>query len=283
MNLFPHDLPSRTLPPLHEVQGVLLYEERHLSTRSPDHDGAAVLEMTGRLLRAGSAAARESLVRAELEALGVDSLEYGKVHWRNGVLEPVSFLTSYADADWLQRYCELRYWEVDGRLQAGAATGAPQWWSVAGELERERAAPLPRPHAIRMLQQLAQAGVASGLTVVLSAPALSQGAVLHFLSRRDDAAWADRQTLAGALLLAVSLHEFIVSHTAPAAAAEMAAGLSALQSRIADCVARGLSDKEVARSLALSRHTVDYHLRVLRSRFKARNRVQLAQAISLGS
>jgi DNA-binding CsgD family transcriptional regulator len=41
---------------------------------------------------------------------------------------------------------------------------------------------------------------------------------------------------------------------------------------------QGRSDKEIAYRLELSAHTVDYHMRQLRRRFAARNRVQIVSA-----
>jgi DNA-binding NarL/FixJ family response regulator len=56
------------------------------------------------------------------------------------------------------------------------------------------------------------------------------------------------------------------------------AELSSVQGDILRCVARGLSNKEIARNLVMSSSNVDYHLRCLRKRFLARNRVQLVRA-----
>jgi DNA-binding NarL/FixJ family response regulator len=55
-------------------------------------------------------------------------------------------------------------------------------------------------------------------------------------------------------------------------------GLSPVQRSILRCVARGLSNKEIARSLVMSPYNVDYHLKCLRKRFSVRNRVQLTRA-----
>jgi DNA-binding NarL/FixJ family response regulator len=54
--------------------------------------------------------------------------------------------------------------------------------------------------------------------------------------------------------------------------------LSSVQGDILRCVARGLSNKEIARDLFMSSYNVDYHLRGLRKRFLARNRAQLVRA-----
>ena len=54
--------------------------------------------------------------------------------------------------------------------------------------------------------------------------------------------------------------------------------LSRTQQEVLRCVVRGMADKEISAQLQLSPHTVDYHLRQLRKRFGARNRVQLLLA-----
>jgi len=195
------------------------------------------------------------------------------MHWQGERLQPVSLLSTYAPPDWAAAYCRNRFWECDTRLKCASLAGAPFVWSVADEQPRLATTQ-------HMFQMLKAYGVGSGITICLGTPGASQGVAMHFLSRHADRQWASKEKLAAALLLGVCLHEFIAKHTLPVAASRIASGMSALQARIADCVQRGFSDKEVARSLALSRHTVDYHLRALRHRFNVRNRVQLAQAIA---
>lgn len=65
---------------------------------------------------------------------------------------------------------------------------------------------------------------------------------------------------------------------APAAAAAPAPTLSRTQQEVLRCLVRGMADREISEHLKLSPHTVDYHLRQLRKRFGARNRVQLILA-----
>jgi DNA-binding CsgD family transcriptional regulator len=72
------------------------------------------------------------------------------------------------------------------------------------------------------------------------------------------------------------------ARAAPAADAAPAAApvppLSRTQRDVLRCLVRGMADKEISAHLQLSTHTVDYHLRQLRKRFGARNRVQLLLA-----
>jgi DNA-binding CsgD family transcriptional regulator len=277
----PHTRPAHETPAATSstVDGVFLYDEPYLMPTGQVPESVLGLELMASLHRATCAAEREHAVRAELRAIGVDWLEYGKVQWRGGRIEPMSFLCTYSPPTWTAAYCANRFWETDSRLRPDSCAGAPCLWTVDEELGRLGHSPSPGSAAHRMFGTLAACGVGSGMTVCLAALASGQGAVMHFLSRRADLHWATKDALAAALLLGVCLNEFIAKHTLPVSVKSLAAGMSALQARIAHCVLRGLSDKEVARSLALSQYTVDYHLRALRHRFKVRNRVQLAQAI----
>jgi DNA-binding NarL/FixJ family response regulator len=54
--------------------------------------------------------------------------------------------------------------------------------------------------------------------------------------------------------------------------------ISARQQLILEHLQQGRSDKEIAYRMQLSTHGVDYHMRQLRRRYGARNRVQLVNA-----
>lgn len=263
------------------IEGVFLYDEQYLMPTG-QAPAAQPLELLSALHRAHGAIERERAVRAELQAIGADWLEFGKMQWQGERLQPVSLLRTYSPPGWAAAYCSHRFWECDTRLKRASLSGVPCLWTVidaAHEHRSSAAAPEQALAAQRMFEMLGARGVGSGMSICLAAPASNHGVAMHLLSRQADLQWATQGRIAAALLFGVCLHEFIAKHTLPVAANQLAAGMSALQARIADCVQRGFSDKEVARSLALSRHAVDYHLRALRQRFNVRNRVQLAQAI----
>ena len=261
------------------IEGVFLYDEQYLMPTG-QAPAAHSLDLLAALHRARCASERERAVRAELQAIGADWLEFGKVQWQGERLQPVSLLRTYSPPSWAAAYCSHRFWECDSRLKRASLAGVPCLWTVAdAPHEHDSAVPEQALAARRMFEMLAARGVGSGMTICLATAATNHGVAMHFLSRQAGLRWATQDRIAAALLFGVCLHEFISKHTLPVAANQLAAGMSALQARIADCVQRGFSDKEVARSLALSRHAVDYHLRALRQRFNVRNRVQLAQAI----
>jgi DNA-binding CsgD family transcriptional regulator len=268
------------------VDGVLLYDECHLARAGNAPCGPHAPELLAALCAARSASEREQAIRSELQAIGVDWLEYGTLQCQGERLQPLSLLQTYGPPTWLVAYCTQRFWQADTRLRGAPFACAPFLWTVAEERYGHGDARL-QAHAVRNLfDALADTGVGSGMTICLAAPNVSHTTAMHFLSRRTDLRWATRQPMAAALLLATCLNEFISRHTMPLAANELLPGrpdMSALQARVAGCVLQGLSDKEVARSLELSRHTVDYHLRALRHRFNVHNRVQLAQAIGRGA
>ena len=85
-----------------------------------------------------------------------------------------------------------------------------------------------------------------------------------------------------ALMLSLSvldhLSRYARTQAAPPVARTEMSGMSATQQDILEHLLQGRSDKEIAYRLHLSAHTVDYHMRQLRRRFAARNRVQLVNA-----
>jgi len=103
---------------------------------------------------------------------------------------------------------------------------------------------------------------------------------VSLISRRATMAAPDDAVLGQVLMLALCLEAFHAALPDRPADDEPDIGvaLSPMQSQILDLLSRGMGDKQIAARLDMSRHNVDYHLRRLRKRFGARNRVQLMQA-----
>lgn len=239
------------------------------------------------LLEADTGQARQELVRARIGALGFDTLVYGRFSFTGEHWLPAAYCTTYAEAAWLQRYVCASYHRVDPRLACALGSSLPCVWSIDGLLASARHdGSSPRlMHAF--LDDLESTGMRSG--ALLALPGLAPGApsgverhVVGLASRRPGADWLDDAVLGQVLTLGICLNELYTRHlpmpTQATASDAAHPELSALQRAILDCVASGLGDKQIAARLRLSLHNVDYHLRQLRRRFSARNRVQLTQA-----
>ncbi|MBX3621608.1 MAG: autoinducer binding domain-containing protein [Rhizobacter sp.] len=240
-----------------------------------------------RLLSAPTPQARQHEVRSLVQALGFDTLVYGRFTLDGERWLPQAFCTTYADEPWLQRYVCASYHRVDPRLACALGSSLPCIWSVdslATALAADDTAP-SLTHAF--VDDLRSTGIASGALLALPGLALGlqPGVERHVVSlgsRRPGTAWLDDARLGQVLTLGICLNELYTRHL-PMPTQALPAGvahptLSALQRAILDCVAHGLGDKQIAARLSLSLHNVDYHLRQLRRRFAVRNRVQLTQA-----
>jgi DNA-binding CsgD family transcriptional regulator len=73
--------------------------------------------------------------------------------------------------------------------------------------------------------------------------------------------------------------ERVVATAAPAAALQAGAALTARELDVLRLVARGLSNKEIAADLAITTHTVKYHLAAVLEKLGVRSRTE---AVSLG-
>jgi DNA-binding CsgD family transcriptional regulator len=234
------------------------------------------------LLEAGSSEARARLVRGMLHAIGFEWLGYGTVTFLRGQLWPLSFFTSYANQDWTQRYFSQRHYEVDARPRDAPASSLPLPWDV-DQLEDASADPDPTGRRRRFFDDLRASGIRSGLFLRLASPThVNEHTVISLSSSVPSRGWITDGVVGQSLMLSLSVHEYLSRHArvpaAPAAARPDISGLSPTQQYILEHLLQGRSDKEIAYRLHLSAHTVDYHMRQLRRRFAARNRVQLVNA-----
>jgi DNA-binding NarL/FixJ family response regulator len=97
-----------------------------------------------------------------------------------------------------------------------------------------------------------------------------------FTAPRDSRDWMQRSNVEQALIVALAVHAFASPHVSVAAHQGTPHALSRFEREILSGVAAGSSDKQIARRLDTTAHNVDYHLRRLRERFQAGNRVELA-------
>ncbi|CAN7448386.1 autoinducer binding domain-containing protein [Variovorax sp. LjRoot290] len=260
------------------------YSEAQLylpQARPPHADGAP--GFVGELLDAGSIEARGDLIRAMLHAIGFEWLSYGVITQLRGQLLHLSFFTGHANPQWTERYFSQRHHEVDPRFRDAPASGLPLVWDI----DRLEASSGSAGRRQRFLADLRGSGIRSGVYFRLASPThVNEHTVISLLSRSPGRDWITDAVVGRALVLGLSLHDYLSRHSrlpaAPAAARAEMSAMSATQQYVLQLLLEGCSDKEIAHRLRLSAHTVDYHMRQLRRRFAARNRVQLVNAASQG-
>lgn len=230
------------------------------------------------LLDAEGVDARKRLVRGMLHAIGFEWLGYGTFSQVRGQAQPLSFFASYAEPDWLQRYFSERYYEVDTRHQAAPASSLPLLWD-ATQLDAQADQDLTT-HRRRFLDDFRASGIRSGLFLRLASPLqANERTVISLMSALPTRRWITDGVIGQALMLSLSLHEYLSRHARlPVATVTARCEMSTTQQHVLQHLLHGRSDKEIAYRLQLSAHTIDYHMRQLRRRFAARNRVQLVKA-----
>ena len=220
---------------------------------------------------------------------GPAGLAYGAVSLQNGYPSPLSFCTSYANPEWTQRYFSQRYNELDSRQLVLPVSGLPLAWDV-GDIEVAPPDPFAGKQAAAMRKQFATGlrtcGIGSGLLFRVGSPSHgNEYTVVSLQSKASRDNWYSDSVVGQGLILGLSLHEYLsLGSTLPPELSEARIEMPAMSSRqqyILELLLQGRSDKEIAYKLKLSAHTVDYHMRQLRRRYAARNRVQLVTAARL--
>jgi len=257
----------------------LLYGQNHLVALPRNLDGTDQFELFSLLASADDVDGQVLEIQSEIESLGFNWLEYARVRWNGKSNQPISILDTYCPPKWLPRFCSRRYWEVDDRFRASNSTATPYQWTVAERIKLLDSEQSFRLEERNLLELFSNCGIGSGITVCLPTRQTGINAVVSLFSQSESLPKDANKVLAQAVFLCICLNEFFSMHTICSDGEAAGPTLSALQSRIAQCIHGGLSDKEVARKLGLSTYAVDYHLRTLRKKFGVRNRVQLALAI----
>jgi DNA-binding CsgD family transcriptional regulator len=261
--------------------GPLLYSQEHLLPLPATQLQGQVPSLVGELLGAQGTGERQRLVQSALQAVGFEWLGYGTVTQQHGRSIPLSFLTSYAHPAWLQRYFSQRYHEVDTRHQDAPCSSLPLIWDI-DELGKSQGAGELTGRQRQFLDDFRDSGIRSGVFFRLASPTrANEHTVISLMSATAHRGWIVDSVLGRALTLGLSVHEYLSRHAhLPEATPQPAARneMSATQQHILEQLQQGRSDKEIAYRLHLTSHAVDYHMRQLRRRFAARNRVQLVNA-----
>ena len=219
---------------------------------------------------------RAAIVRQALRHIGFEWLAYVTMTVRPNGPAPEAFLATYAHRDWAARYFEQALWAADRRLVLAGRSTVPLMWtldSLAAPLDRDAGR---HAQALEVLAAMAAHDVRCGLFHALPTSDPHEYAVISLTAPSASCDWMDDGVVGQAMLLATSLHE-LVSKATHAGDDGSTMALSSTQRRVLERLCDGHGDKRIAAELGMTTHNVDYHLRALRRRFGARNRVQLAQ------
>ena len=245
---------------------------------APHTDGAdrrRLPSILQQLLVAEDAEQRQQRIAAIVRAMGFDWLGYGRLHAVGDTVMPSAFRIAHGDTAWQRRYVAQSYHEVDMRVRRALRSTLPVVWQLDELMQEARHS--ADAMAQRFVQELSDTGMRCGVMLALPSAEPHQRTLVSLLAREPEAAClADDRLFSQVLTLGVCLQEYYTYYAVPAEeAAAPAAVLSPTQRAILQCLASGLADKQIADRLELSLHAVDYHMRQLRKRFGARNRMQL--------
>ena len=225
---------------------------------------------------------RVQLVSAEVRRLGFDWLGFGHVCAADGSVRPLGFAADLAHPRWVQAYFEHRYAACDPRLAAFGRSNLPYVWDLERLAADGRAAGADAALLQGFLDGLDRHGLHSGVFFGVPRRGTARRCFVSLAAARRDSNWIDDRCLGAALTLglaAASVLGELPEYVAAPKEADAPPALSGLQREIVTCLRAGMSDKQIAYALNVTRYNVDYHMRQLRRRFAARNRVQLAQRV----
>lgn len=192
--------------------GCLMYKDEQLVPLASAIRPAATYGLLADLLEAPSSVARQRLVRAMLHVLGFQWLAYGTMRVHGRGWRPTSFLTTYANPEWVEDYFGGAHYEVDTRLPAVPPSGLP----VAWDLQDLRSQPLPaaRATAHRMFAQaLERTSQRCGLLLALPCAAdRNEQTFIGLTSAAPTRAWIDDNVMRQSTMLALCLHDFLSLH-----------------------------------------------------------------------
>jgi len=257
---------------------VRFFTEEELTVWRPDEPPRGTVNLLVELLSCTSAAERKMLVRHLLFDMGFDSMVYATARALNARSTARTCLVSYTDEDWARRYFEERFFEVDPRREWVTRSGMPMIWE-ADDLRRAAHAEQDAERKRAFIEMSLESGVSSGVFIALPGAQHGTRAVISLTSSVPGRRWMSDAVTGRALVLALGIHQFISDYTSMSRTLlGMGRSISQTQTRVLECLARGMRDKEIASQLDIPVHNVDYHLRRLRGVFGVRNRVQLIEA-----
>jgi DNA-binding CsgD family transcriptional regulator len=242
---------------------------------APIDNGTSLVQQ---LRDAPTPAHRRLLVQGMLGMLGFDWLCYWRLTRIGDSLTRALYYPEYSIPGWAERYVAEKYIDVDPRIAYACANESPLVWDLPLLLEEAAAA---RSHAAptrfeRLIDDAQAAGMRSGVTFGVIGARSRRHHVLTLSGTNPTKQWITERVVGAAYVLGLAVHAFLGECPEPDLPDSHARSITQVQQQILSALKTGMSDQDIARQLSMSRYNVDYHLRILRKHFGARNRVHLA-------
>lgn len=236
------------------------------------------LRITNELIAAPNAAARMTNIRSMLSIMGFNSLHYEARQLSGEQVARTFFLKSYLPSQWVANYFREGFPAIDPRIDGACSSQVPLVWDL-NSLSRTQAGNAHTPKMRHFFDEMMRHGMCSGIAFSLAVPLSQLQIIICINSANASRDWIAPSVAGQALILGLSVHDFIKGCTAGLMQRSGIDDLSDMQKHVLACVSKGLSDKEIARRLRTTVHNIDYHLRALRRKYRVMNRAQLAYVV----
>ena len=223
----------------------------------------------------------EPVVSAIVRMFGFDTFLYGaSLSFRPGQ-EAVNYVFTTAPQEWVLRYNQQAYIEVDPRVLYSFDSAMPFVWDQQSERGKS-------PATDAFLKDAANHGVASGVAFAIHAAALGH-VLVAFNSRHAEIDELRRieitRNLGDIYLLGVYFHEVFMKMVVERGIAPRSRGipLSPQEKRCLTFCAHGYTNRQIATALGISERTVELHFSHIRSKLDVANRQEaVAKAFGEG-
>lgn len=221
---------------------------------------------------------RRLVISATLGTVGFDSVCYWRFARTGDLIRRALYVREYAAPDWPEHYIRQRYIEVDPRIAFACQCEWPLVWdlSTLADMPPASGDAAAASRVRSLLDDADQAALRSGVTFGLASPRSPFQSVVSFSSANESREWISDRVIGQAFAVGLALHEYLLAHAPPLDEDSPMKPLTPTQRRILAALTQGSSDKEIAELLGTSAYNVDYHLRQLKRRYGAENRVHLA-------
>lgn len=226
-------------------------------------------------------AALEPAIDGIVRKFGFDSFMYGSSASPYPHQETKSYVFTTLPREWVARYDQQAYIEVDPRVKRASEGALPLVWDQASERGRSQ-------RSDAFLADALAHGVGSG--IAFGVHDIRAGLVLIALNSSNPIIDESRhgeisRDLGNILLLGIYFHEIFMSKLVQRGVKPRSEG-APLTPRECQCLthaARGLTSFDIGLRLDISERTVEFHFAGIRSKLSAANRQEaVAKAIALG-